>query len=71
MENTLTIIKPDSVAAGNSGKILAHLEEGGFEIRIETAAQCGRHVPHAVLELELLKASCRASDSARSARRRP
>ena len=33
MENTLTIIKPDSVAAGNSGKILAHLEANGFEIR--------------------------------------
>ena len=33
MENTLTIIKPDSVAAGNSGKILAHLEREGFEIR--------------------------------------
>ena len=33
MESTLTIIKPDSVAAGNSGKILAHLEEKGFQIR--------------------------------------
>jgi nucleoside-diphosphate kinase len=33
MESTLTIIKPDSVAAGNSGKILAHLEGEGFEIR--------------------------------------
>ena len=33
MESTLTIIKPDSVAAGNSGKILAHLEENGFEIK--------------------------------------
>jgi nucleoside-diphosphate kinase len=33
MEYTLTIIKPDSVAAGNSGKILAHLENEGFEIR--------------------------------------
>ncbi len=33
MESTLTIIKPDSVAAGNSGKILAHLEGEGFQIR--------------------------------------
>jgi len=33
METTLTIIKPDSVAAGNSGKILAHLEAKGFRIR--------------------------------------
>jgi len=32
MERTLTIIKPDSVEAGNTGKILAHLEEAGFKI---------------------------------------
>jgi nucleoside-diphosphate kinase len=32
MQRTLTIIKPDSVAAGNAGKILAHLENAGFEI---------------------------------------
>ncbi len=32
MERTLTIIKPDSVAAGNAGKILAHLEAEGFEV---------------------------------------
>ncbi len=31
-EMTLMIIKPDSVAAGNVGNILAHLEEAGFEI---------------------------------------
>jgi nucleoside-diphosphate kinase len=30
---TLAIIKPDAVAAGNSGKILAHLEQQGFTIR--------------------------------------
>jgi nucleoside-diphosphate kinase len=33
METTLTIIKPDSVAGGNSGKIIAHLEAEGFRIR--------------------------------------
>ena len=33
MELTLAILKPDSVAAGNSGKILAFLEEKGFHIR--------------------------------------
>ena len=33
METTLTIIKPDSVAAGNAGKIIAHLEAEGFRIR--------------------------------------
>lgn len=30
---TLAIIKPDAVAAGNAGKILAHLEAEGFQIR--------------------------------------
>ncbi len=33
MEMTLAILKPDTVAAGNSGKVLAHLEEKGFKIR--------------------------------------
>ncbi len=32
MERTLTIIKPDSVAAGHTGSILAHLEKEGFRI---------------------------------------
>ena len=30
---TLAIIKPDAVAAGNAGKILAHLEGQGFKVR--------------------------------------
>jgi nucleoside-diphosphate kinase len=33
MATTLTIIKPDAVAAGNAGNILALLEEKGFKIR--------------------------------------
>ena len=33
MEMTLAICKPDSVAAGSAGKILAHLEQEGFTIR--------------------------------------
>lgn len=33
MSQTLAIIKPDAVAAGNAGKILAHLEAAGFELR--------------------------------------
>ncbi len=33
MSMTLTIIKPDAVAAGNAGKILAHLETAGFTLR--------------------------------------
>jgi nucleoside-diphosphate kinase len=32
-QTTLTIIKPDSVRAGNAGKILAHLEAEGFTVR--------------------------------------
>jgi nucleoside-diphosphate kinase len=30
LERTLTILKPDSVAAGKTGAILAHLEKEGF-----------------------------------------
>ncbi len=30
---TLAIIKPDAVRAGNTGKILAHLEAAGFVVR--------------------------------------
>jgi nucleoside-diphosphate kinase len=30
---TLAIIKPDAVAAGHAGRILAHLEEAGFAVR--------------------------------------
>lgn len=33
MESTLAIIKPDAVAAGKAGSILAHLEERGFKVR--------------------------------------
>jgi nucleoside-diphosphate kinase len=33
MSHTLAIIKPDAVGAGKAGKILAHLEQGGFTVR--------------------------------------
>jgi nucleoside-diphosphate kinase len=33
MDMTLTIVKPDAVAAGHTGAILAHLEKAGFTIR--------------------------------------
>jgi nucleoside-diphosphate kinase len=33
MSITLAIVKPDAVAAGNAGRILAHLEKDGFRIR--------------------------------------
>ncbi|HEX8275627.1 MAG TPA: nucleoside-diphosphate kinase [Longimicrobiaceae bacterium] len=32
MSRTLAIIKPDAVAAGNAGRIIAHLEGAGFRI---------------------------------------
>lgn len=47
MESTLTIIKPDSVATGKSGKILAHLEAAGFEL-------------HRLVKLHLSEAQARA-----------
>jgi nucleoside-diphosphate kinase len=34
MERTLAIIKPDAVARNVTGRILAHLEEAGFRIRV-------------------------------------
>lgn len=30
---TLTIIKPDAFSSGKAGKIIAHLEAGGFKVR--------------------------------------
>jgi nucleoside-diphosphate kinase len=33
MSQTLAIIKPDAVQSGKAGKILAHLEASGFEVR--------------------------------------
>ena len=33
METTLAILKPDTVAAGKAGQVLAHLEREGFTIR--------------------------------------
>lgn len=43
---TLTIIKPDAYASGKAGKIIAHLEAGGFKVRAArvmrmTEAQAG------------------------------
>ncbi len=32
IERTLAIIKPDAVAAGNTGKIISMIEENGFKI---------------------------------------
>jgi nucleoside-diphosphate kinase len=30
---TLTIIKPDAFSSGKAGKIIAHLEQGGFKVK--------------------------------------
>jgi len=43
---TLTIVKPDAFGAGKAGKIIAHLESGGFKVRAArvlhlTEAQAG------------------------------
>ena len=40
-DTTLTIIKPDAFGSGNAGKILAHLEEEGFEIVAARVTQLG------------------------------
>ena len=39
---TLAIIKPDAVAAGNSGRLLAHLEQQGFTIRAARLVRLSR-----------------------------
>ena len=51
MNRTLAIIKPDAMAAGKAGKILAHLENAGFRIvalRMThlTNAQAGSYEVH-------------------------
>jgi nucleoside-diphosphate kinase len=33
MNQTLAIVKPDAVASGKAGKVLAHLEAAGFKIK--------------------------------------
>ena len=38
---TLAIIKPDAVAAGSAGKILAHLEGHGFRVRAARLVRLG------------------------------
>jgi nucleoside-diphosphate kinase len=32
-KRTLTIVKPDAFGAGKAGKIIAHLEQGGFTVK--------------------------------------
>jgi nucleoside-diphosphate kinase len=42
---TLAIIKPDAVASGKSGRVLAHLQEAGFTVR--ALRMCRLTVPEA------------------------
>jgi len=39
---TLTIIKPDAFASGKAGKIIAHLEAGGFKVRAARVMQLSK-----------------------------
>lgn len=48
---TLGIIKPDAVAAGVTGKILAHLEGEGFVIRAARLVRLGRPEAEAFYEV--------------------
>ncbi len=36
---TLAIVKPDAMAAGTAGKVLAHLEAAGFQVRAARLAR--------------------------------
>jgi nucleoside-diphosphate kinase len=38
-DKTLTIIKPDAFGAGKAGKIIAHLEQGGFKVKAARVLQ--------------------------------
>jgi nucleoside-diphosphate kinase len=42
MTRTLAIVKPDAVAAGKAGRILAHLEESGFSVRAARMTRLNR-----------------------------
>jgi nucleoside-diphosphate kinase len=39
---TLAIIKPDAIASGKAGKVLAHLEAAGFQLRAARLAHLTR-----------------------------
>lgn len=42
MNRTLAIIKPDAVASGKAGRIVAHLEDAGFTVRALRMTRLGR-----------------------------
>lgn len=51
MQRTLAILKPDSVAAGDAGRILARLEEDGFRILALRRTRLGREQARAFYEV--------------------
>jgi len=51
MNQTLAIIKPDAVAAGKAGKVLAHLEEAGFTVRALRMTRLNRAQAEAFYEV--------------------
>ncbi|MBI4419815.1 MAG: nucleoside-diphosphate kinase [Gemmatimonadetes bacterium] len=48
---TLAIIKPDALAAGKAGKILAHLEAAGFVVRAARLVKLNRAEAEAFYEV--------------------
>ena len=48
---TLTIIKPDAVAGGRAGKVLAHLEAAGFVVRAARMVKLTRAQAEAFYEV--------------------
>ena len=43
MQRTFAIIKPDAVAAGQTGEILAHIQKAGFKIGIILPSRITNH----------------------------
>ncbi len=48
---TLAIIKPDAVAAGKAGKIIAHLEAAGFKLRCARMVRLSQSQAEAFYEI--------------------
>lgn len=48
---TLGIVKPDAVAAGKAGRIIAHLEEAGFTLRAARLVRLARAQAEAFYEV--------------------
>jgi nucleoside-diphosphate kinase len=51
IEQTFAIIKPDAVAAGHAGEILAMIEKGGFRIRGMRMTRISKHQAEAFYDI--------------------